>query len=122
MSKRALFFLLAATPILAFGNSYETGQKLYTQHGCYGCHGPSGEGNSGYPKLAKKSRTFLETKLQKYKEGLIKSPGASLMAPFAKELSPSAIKAIAEFLSQPKKEEGLKKYDPPYQSWGDGGS
>ena len=74
------------------------GEKLYTKHGCYGCHGSKAEGVNGFPKLAGKSSSYIIKKLKGYKLEKINSNRADMMKPFAKALSEKEIELLAKYL------------------------
>lgn len=94
-----MWTLLAIALCLIVADTNESiGAKLYTKHGCYGCHGINAEGANNFPKLAGKSETYIQKRLFGYKKGLIHSNRANMMAPFAKALSDEEIKIIAHYL------------------------
>ena len=83
---------------IAADTNESVGAKLYTKHGCYGCHGINAKGTNNFPKLAGKSKSYLKKRLLGYKNGNLHSNRANMMAPFAKALSDKEIEEIASFL------------------------
>jgi cytochrome c553 len=63
---------------------------------CLGCHGPSGEGNGQFPRLAGQHPDYLAQQLAHYKDGSRKN-GA--MQAIAGNLSEEDIKALAAYFS-----------------------
>lgn len=98
------------------------GEQIYNRLGCYGCHGPFGEGTSDYPKLANKPAAYLIKRLTALKNGRGVTTKAELMIPFAKPLDEDEIKALAEYLADIRPDESIKRYEPDHAVWGDGGS
>jgi len=92
---KKIFIILSLLPLFSFADS---GEKLYTKLGCYGCHGANAEGGNGFPKLAGKSSSYLIKKLQGYKYEKINSNRADMMKPFAKNLSKKEIELLAKYL------------------------
>ena len=103
-------------------NASDTGKRIYTGKGCYGCHGITGGGSGNYPALANKSENYLINKLTLYKNGEIKTVGADAMNPFAQSLSESDIKEVSKYLSNIKNSVNIDSYEPEYEPWGGGGS
>lgn len=94
-----MWTLLAVSLCLIAAETNESiGAKLYTKHGCYGCHGINAEGANSFPKLAGKSEHYIKKRLLGYKNGTIHSNRANMMAPFAKALNDEEIQAIAHYL------------------------
>lgn len=87
------------------------GKKIFTENGCYGCHGLNAQGGSGFPKLAGKSKEYLISKLKGYKSGKIHSNRANMMYSFAKKLSNKEIEEVAKYLSKLK---NIKNKDSYY--------
>lgn len=97
-----LIFVLLIVQLLADNAAYNRGEILFFAKGCSSCHGPSAEGSSTYPKLAKKSKKYLVQKLKDFKAGKVITVSQQMMAQFANELSDKNIDDIAIFLSQHK--------------------
>ncbi len=75
------------------------GERLYIEHGCYGCHGSLGEGINGYPKLARKPIEYLARRLHDFKSGKAKGSRKEMMIPYARALSEKEIEALSAFLA-----------------------
>ncbi len=103
-------------------NASDTGKRIYTGKGCYGCHGITGAGSGNYPVLANKNQNYLINKLISYKNGKIKTIGADVMNPFAQSLSEYDIKEVSKYLSNMKNSINEEAYEPDYEPWGGGGS
>ncbi len=89
---------LLLSALLTFALALDDGAKLYTKHGCYGCHGANAQGGNGFPKLAGKSVYYLTKRLKGYKAGTIHSNRADMMKPFAQKLSDKEIEILAHYL------------------------
>lgn len=91
--------------VLGFANDakYNRGEMLFLSKGCTGCHGPSAEGSSTYPRLANKKENFIVKKLTNFKAGKAESVSQQMMAQFAQKLTSKDIKDLAYFLSHHKK-------------------
>lgn len=64
---------------------------------CAACHGPTGVGiGPDYPTIAGQHRDYLEHALNDYRTGKRKNV---IMQPFAQQLSPEDIKALAAYFS-----------------------
>ncbi|WP_281951203.1 c-type cytochrome [Nitrosophilus kaiyonis] len=92
---KKIFIVLFLLSLFSYA---DLGEKLYTKHGCYGCHGSNAQGGNGFPKLAGKSSSYLIKKLQGYKYEKINSNRADMMKPFAKNLSQKEIELLAKYL------------------------
>lgn len=71
------------------------GKGVYST--CIGCHGAAGEGGVG-PQLAGQSAADITAKLVDYKNGVIKGPMTSMMAPMATGLSEADIANISAYI------------------------
>lgn len=100
---------------------YERGKTLYFQKGCSNCHGSRAEGTGNYPSLANRAKGFMAYKLNTFRKGVAETPMQEMMIGFAASLSDADIDAITTFLSDYVDEQS-EKYDPAYETWGDGGS
>lgn len=100
---------------------YERGKTLYFQNGCSNCHGSRAEGTGNYPMLAIRAKGFMTYKLKTFRKGIAETPMQEMMIGFAAPLSDADIDAITTFLSD-FVDEQTEKYDPAYETWGDGGS
>ncbi len=97
MKKLSIALILVLS--LCGGETNESeGPKIYTKHGCYGCHGIDAQGSATYPKLAGKSAYYIHRRLQGYKKGTIHSGRSDIMRPFAQSLSDEEIKILAQYL------------------------
>ncbi len=108
---------------LLWGSSdlYEAGQKLYFAKGCNGCHGVKGEGMHNYPMLANQNKGYLAKKLRFFRAGNSNNQQQELMIGFAQDLTDEEIDAITTFLYE-FKDVQEERYNPAYETWGDGGS
>ena len=113
-------FLLAAT-LNAKEPLYRTGEGLYFEKGCNGCHGTKAEGMTGYPGLANRAKGFLAYKLRRFRDKISDNQQQEMMIPFAANLSDAEIEALTAFLSD-YRDEQTERYDSSYEPWGDGGS
>lgn len=100
---------------------YDHGKTLYFQKGCSNCHGSKAEGTGNYPMLANRAKGFMAYKLKTFRKGVAETPMQEMMIGFATPLSDADIDAITTFLSDFVDEQS-EKYDPAYETWGDGGS
>jgi len=101
---------------------YSNGEILYFQKGCTACHGTQGQGLHNFPKLANQKAYKLRNKLLAYRADAVKTPQASVMTSYAKNLNENEMDDIIEYLSNYKKEEPTERYNDAYEEWGDGGS
>lgn len=120
---RLLLALLLLPTLHADGapDKYAVGKQLYFKHGCNNCHGPRAEGTGNYPLLANRPRGFLAYKLETFRAGVAETAMQEMMIGFARPLSDADIDALSTFLSD-FHDDSTERYDPAYQSWGDGGS
>ena len=63
---------------------------------CAGCHGSSGEGRSGFPRLANQKPDYLVTQLHNFKKGIRKG---GPMPTMAANLTEEDIKSLSVYLS-----------------------
>ena len=108
--------LLSAEPTL-----YKTGESLYFEKGCNGCHGTKAEGMTGYPGLANRAKGFLTYKLKRFRDKLSDNQQQEMMIPFAQGLSDAEIDALTTFLHE-YIDNQMERYDMEFETWGDGGS
>lgn len=101
--------------------AYARGKTLYFQHGCSNCHGSRAEGTGNYPMLANRAKGFLAYKLRTFRDGVAETPMQEMMIGFAAPLSDADIDDLSTFLYEYRDEQG-ERYDPGFQTWGDGGS
>jgi len=101
--KLIILSIIIITTLFAGNGSYNRGEMLFLSKGCTGCHGPSAEGSSTYPRLANKKEAFLIKKLTDFKAGIADSVSQQMMAQFAQKLSNQNIKDLSYFLSHHKK-------------------
>ena len=101
---------------------YTNGEVLYFQKGCTSCHGTQAQGLHAFPALANKKAYKLRNKLLAYRADKVKTPQASVMTGYAKNLKPDEMEDIIEYLSKYKKVEPEERYNDAYEEWGDGGS
>lgn len=62
---------------------------------CASCHGPAGQGQGAFPKLAGQTADAIKAKLVDYKAGKQVGPQSALMYPIAQKLSDQEIDALA---------------------------
>jgi cytochrome c553 len=74
---------------------YETGLADRKIAACGSCHGPNGEGNSIFPRLAGQHKEYLIRQIQVIQSRLRESP---IMHGVVTELKPVEIAAVAEYL------------------------
>lgn len=116
-----LFLTLTCLCTLTAADPYETGKTLYFGLGCAGCHGTRAEGTGSYPSLANRAEGFLAFKLRNFRDGKVQNARQEMMVGFAQGLDGAKIDALAHFLHHFRDETG-ERYDPAYETWGDGGS
>lgn len=115
-----LFFLFFAV-LYAENSLYERGKLLYFEKGCNGCHGTKAEGMTNYPSLANRAKGFLAYKLKRFRDRISDKQIQEMMIPFAENLSDEEIDALTTFLNEYRDEQS-ERYEPGYETWGDGGS
>ncbi len=111
----AIFFILVSLN----ANDLKDGEKLFSEKGCYACHGIDAKGNSSYPSLAGKDVKYIVNKLQNYKKERIKSQRSDIMTSYAKNLTKEEMRKIAIFINSLKedKKEGEEFFeDSLYES------
>ena len=106
----------------SYAADYNNGEILYYQKGCSSCHGTQAQGLHNFPKLANKKAYKLRNKLLAYRADQVKTPQASVMTGYAKNLKESEMDDIIEYLSKYKKRVNEEEYNDAYEEWGDGGS
>ena len=79
----------AATPAAAIDAVAQ-----YTSQ-CASCHGPNGQGQGAFPKLASQAADAIKAKLADYKAGKQVGAQSALMFPIAQKLSDAEIEALA---------------------------
>lgn len=67
---------------------------------CASCHGATGEGVGGNPKLAGLSGADIGSRLTAYRAGKQMGPKTAVMAAMAKPLTDEQISALARFLGE----------------------
>lgn len=77
----------------------ESGHDLYAAK-CISCHGGSGEGLAGNPKLAGLSKADIQSRLTDYRDGKKLGPKTPIMAAMAKPLTDAQIAALAGYLGE----------------------
>lgn len=77
----------------------ESGHDLYTAK-CVSCHGASGEGLAGNPKLMGLSKADIQSRLTDYRAGKTLGPKTVIMAAMAKPLTDEQIAALAAYLGE----------------------
>ena len=117
-----VLLLITTVMTISFAGDYAKGELLYSQKGCTSCHGTQAQGLHAFPSLANKKAYKLRNKLLAYRADKIKTPQASVMTGYAKNLKKAEMEDLIEFLSNYKKVELEEQYDDSYEEWGDGGS
>ena len=122
--KRFSIALILVLSLFGGETNESEGAKIYTKHGCYGCHGIDAEGIAPYPKLAGKSAYYIRKRLQDYKKGTIHSGHADIMRPFAQSLSDQEIDILADYLEHlgQKKRSNEERYYQEYEVGDSSGS
>lgn len=75
------------------------GNALYTAK-CVSCHGATGEGLAGNPKLVGLSKADIQSRLTSYRDGVKMGPQTAIMAAMAKPLTDAQIAALATYLGE----------------------
>ena len=120
MNKILLTSLIGIT--FSFAGDYNNGEILYYQKGCTACHGNEAQGLHAFPKLANIVAWKLRKKLLAYRADEVKTPQASIMTRYAKNLTKREMEDIIEYLANYTKSKSDDSYDDSYDEWGDGGS
>lgn len=89
----------ASTEIVADAGPSIDAASLYKAK-CASCHGATGEGLAGNPKLAGLTRTDIESRLKDYRDGKQMGPKTAIMATMAKPLGDGEIAALAGYLGE----------------------
>jgi cytochrome c553 len=102
----------------------QTAESVYFKNGCNGCHGNYAEGMGTAPRLQGKNEHYLYERLKALREGKSRTPAGAVMISFAKTLDENQSRAMAQWLSQLKKEEPTQRYEPDdfFDNTGDGAS
>ena len=66
---------------------------------CASCHGPNGQGEGAFPKLAGQTADTVKAKLVDYKAGKQVGAQSALMFPIAQKLSDAEIDALAAHIA-----------------------
>jgi cytochrome c553 len=91
---------LAGSPIASTAGATGVGEPPAAAATCQACHGRDGVGIMGiYPTLSGQHADYLERALDEYRKGERRN---GIMAPFAGQLKPEDIKAIARYFSKQK--------------------
>ena len=87
--------------VLSSGVAAADGRKLYTEHACAACHGPTGNEPivPTYPKIAGQNREYLIRQMNDIKSGARDNGGSVAMGALIANLGDDDIVAIAEYLS-----------------------
>ena len=101
MKKFAVMGLALAGMFVAAGSvqaaDVEAGKAKFAV--CQSCHGPTGQGQAIFPKVAGKSAEETAALLKRYKAGETIGPQTALMAPQAKMLSDEDIANVAAYIA-----------------------
>lgn len=81
------------------------GKRLFTEGAtdrgvpaCAGCHGPKGEGNGSFPRLAHQQRAYLLRQLSVLRQSPDSRPMGSVMNVVAHQLSDDDMRALADYI------------------------
>lgn len=66
---------------------------------CASCHGPAGQGQGAFPKLAGQTADAIKAKLVDYKAGKQVGAQSALMYPIAQKLSDAEIDALSAHIA-----------------------
>lgn len=106
MHYRHLLPLLALTALTACGGT-DSGKAVNKDPGaakfesvCKDCHGPLGQGQGRFPKLAGRPADELAARLRLYKSGHKSENMSDTMRPFAQALSDKEIDQVAGWLAK----------------------
>lgn len=66
---------------------------------CSSCHGPNGEGRSGFPRLAGQHAAYLETQLLAFKHGARANDGEAVMRSIVAATTEREIRALALYFT-----------------------
>jgi cytochrome c553 len=117
------FFIFLFFTISLFGDRFESGKQFYFSKGCSSCHGVDATGIQAYPSLSGRNMWDLRRRLDAIISGERKTQQASIMLPFAKNLSETEKNQITYFLQElPNREQKEEVYYLESGTWGDGGS
>jgi len=119
---RTITLLFFITLTLLAQTSYELGEKLYMQKGCYSCHGIKADGMHNYPRLANRAKGFLTYKLKRFRNKISDNQQQELMIAFATGLSDADIDNLTTFFTNYIDIQLEERYDDSYENYGDGGS
>lgn len=97
--------LVAASIVMAAGmvgvahaaGDAEAGKAKYAT--CMGCHGPTGQGQAIFPKVAGKEAGYLADVMQKYRAGEAVGPNSMMMMPHAMNLTDQDIADLAAYMA-----------------------
>lgn len=73
------------------------GQAKYAT--CVGCHGPEGQGQAMFPKVAGKDVDYLVEVMKQYRAGEEVGPNTAMMRPHAMNLSDEDIADLAAYMN-----------------------
>ncbi|NVO16407.1 MAG: c-type cytochrome [Rhodoplanes sp.] len=80
------------------------GKQAYAKGGCIACHGPDGSKPvPSYPYIGGMKREYLVLQITEIKAGVRRNSRVRSMLPFASKLDDAKIAAIADYLSQIKR-------------------
>nr|WP_296747390.1 c-type cytochrome [Thioalkalivibrio sp.] len=90
---------MAAGMATAQAGDVEAGQAKYAASGCVGCHGPAGQGQAIFPKVAGSDVDHLVETMTKYRAGEAVGPNSAMMMPHAMNLSDEDIANLAAYMA-----------------------
>ena len=101
MKRFAYIGLVVAGALVAAGSAQagdvEAGKAKFAV--CQSCHGPTGQGQAIFPKIAGKPAEDTIALLNRYRAGETVGPQTTLMAPQAKLLSDEEIADVAAYIA-----------------------
>lgn len=100
---------LSGAPIKSVAGNTGVGEPPAAVNTCQACHGRDGVGIMGtYPTLSGQHADYIERALEEYRSGGRRN---GIMGPFASQLKPEDIKAVAKYFS--KQRPALQALDRP---------
>lgn len=88
-----------STEAVAAAGGEVDAQGLYAAK-CASCHGKTGEGVAGNPKLTGLASTDIESRLKDYRDGKQLGPKTAIMAATTKTLTDEQIAALSKYLGE----------------------
>ncbi len=99
MPKFPLILALAATPLLAHGQSTDPYAGRNIAANCANCHGTNGKSTGGMPSLAGQSADYIARQMREFRDG--KRP-ATIMHQLSKGYTEEQINSVAAYFAAQK--------------------